>query len=395
MTENKVGVANPYALAEIALGKRVRWSAIKDHDRFVEKTLGVSMEKLLQPAQGNFLFSGRAETARMLEEHRLDVKENGGAPRAVAAHVARHTAATFDKLAAHAIARIQSTLFGAPPSDAGEHTPTGAEWADPGDFFEEASEFFDPVQGGLGDCYLISALSAVAWSRPYVIAQRTRATGAASADFVNRIEFFPSAGASPISFEVTEQMPVLTGSHGWIYARSSETGEIWPAVYEKAYAKWKTDNTTDKPDYSPIAGGWPVQACTELTGLRGTTRTCSDLSADDIWQAIRANCRSYRTFNPVVAWTFCTDTPPVNYSGSGLVGYHAYTVLGWAFINNEKYVVIRNPWGHNGPVINGLTGSWQAYDQSFWRSVPLNAGGVFAIPASTFKSYFWQFGWVS
>ena len=272
------------------------------------------------------------------------------------------------------------------------YTPPGAVWADPGDFFEEAAEYFDPVQGALGDCYFIAALSAVAWSRPYVIMQRSRATGAAAASFVDRIDFY-SGGLK--TMEVSERVPLVTSTNAWIYARSSEAGEIWPAVYEKAFAKWKTNDATDEPNYGPIAGGWPVQATTELTNLTGVTKTCSALSEDDIWTAVRSNCLSYRTFNPMTAWTFCQTPSPVEYSGTGIVGYHAYTILGWAYVNNTKYIVLRNPWGHNSPVINSLPGNWSAYDTSFWRSVPLNAGGVFAIPAGTFKKYYWQFGWAS
>lgn len=66
-----------------------------------------------------------------------------------------------------------------------------------------------------------------------------------------------------------------------------------------------------------------------------------------------------------------------------------------ASVAGENFIVLRNPWGHNGPVTNSLPGNWAAYDQTFWRSVPLNAGGVFAIPASTFKTYHWQCGWAS
>jgi hypothetical protein len=33
---------------------------------------------------------------------------------------------------------------------------------DPGRFFNEATEFFDPVQGAVANCYYIAALSAVA-----------------------------------------------------------------------------------------------------------------------------------------------------------------------------------------------------------------------------------------
>jgi hypothetical protein len=110
---------------------------------------------------------------------------------------------------------------------------------------------------------------------------------------------------------------------------------------------------------------------------------------------VRSNCLSYRTFNPMTAWTFCVTPSPVDYAGTGIYAYHAYSILGWAFVNNIKYIVLRNPWGQNGAVINSLAGTWSAYDVSFWRSVTLNTRGVFAIPVDTFKKYYWQFGWAS
>ncbi|MCK6528725.1 C2 family cysteine protease [Myxococcota bacterium] len=396
--EDRVGVVNPYAVVELALGRQVRWSAVKDRDAFVQKVLGVSMERLLTPGTGNLLFSGEAGMAEALPElraefDRFQVRAQELPPKATAADIAGPAASMFGHLSVSALTRVQGALLGAHGKDGGEYTPPGAEWGDPGDFFDEAAELHDPVQGALGDCYFIAALSAVAWARPYVIAQRTRATAHANADFFDRVDFH--SGGAVVSVEVTENVPLVAGTRGWYYARSSEAGEIWPAVYEKAFAKWKTNGSSDRPDFAPIAGGWPVRSCEELTGLAGTTRTTSDHSADDIWSMVRSNSLSYRTFNPMVAWTYCRKDPPVTYAGSGLVGYHAYTVLGWAYVGGEKQIVLRNPWGHNGAVVNGLAGSWNAYDQSFWRSVPLNEGGVFAIPASTFKTYFWQFGWVS
>lgn len=390
MNESKVGLANPYALAELAVGRKVNWKAITDHEAFVEKTLGVSIDKLCAPVAGNLMLSGAADSQKVFAGIHEKKSEK-------AATFKSHTRggpleAMLSKLSPEAQARIIAALVGAEKGVGPGYTPPGAEWADPGDFFEEAAEYFDPVQGGLGDCYFIAALSAVAWSRPYVIMQRVRATGPGQSDFVDRIDFY-SSGLK--SIEVSERVPLVKSTHAWIYARSSEPGEIWPAVYEKAFAKWKTNDATDEPNYGPIAGGWPVQATTELTNLTGVTKTCSNLTADQIWSSVRSNCLSYRTINPMTAWTFCVTPAPVDYSGTGIVAYHAYTILGWAFVNNIKYVVLRNPWGHNGPVINSLAGNWSAYEQSFWRSVPLNSGGVFAIPVDTFKKYYWQFGWAS
>lgn len=390
MSESKVGLANPYALAELAVGRKVNWKSIADHEAFVEKTLGASIDKLCAPVAGNLMISGASDSQKVLSAIHESKAEKAAAFRSKAK--GGPVEAMLSTLSPEAQARVIAGLVGAEKGIAPGYTPPGAEWADPGDFFEEAAEFFDPVQGGLGDCYFIAALSAVAWSRPYVIMQRTRASSPHQSDFVDRIDFY-SGGVKTI--EVSERVPLVKSTHAWIYARSSEPTEIWPAVYEKAFTKWKTNDSTDEPNYGPIAGGWPVQATTELTNLTGVTRTCSALSADQIWTNIRSNCLSYRTFNPMTAWTFCVTPAPVSYTGTGIVGYHAYTILGWAFVNNIKYVVLRNPWGHNGPVINSLAGNWSAYDVSFWRSVPLNTGGVFAIPVDTFKKYYWQFGWAS
>lgn len=387
MIESNVGLANPYALAELALGRKVNWKSIPDHEAFVGKTLGASIDELCAPTPGNLMVSGAADSQKML----LEIHETKG--KGLPALTSRADIGPVEKILAKlppvAQARVIGGLAGGEKCGPG-YTPPGAEWADPGDFFEEGAEYFDPCQGGLGDCYFIAALSAVVWSRPHVIVHRERNTGPGQDQFVDCIDFY-SSGVK--TMEVSERMPVVKTTHAWIYARSSEPGEIWPAVYEKAFAKWKTNDPTDEPNYGPIAGGWPVQATTELTNLPGVTKTSSALSADDIWNTVRSNCLSCRTINPMTAWTFCQTPTPVDYTGTGIYAYHAYTILGWAFVNNIKYVVLRNPWGTNGPVINSLAGTWSAYEQSFWRSVPLNAGGVFAIPAETFKKYYWQFGW--
>lgn len=391
MAESKVGVANPYALAEIAIGRKVNWRSIANPEDLVARTLGASIDTLCAPVDGNLIVSGSADSQGRLAGMLKEGADIGVAFRSAAKGGPME--AMLTALAPEAQERVIAALVGTDHQPAATgFTPPGAEWVDPGDFFEEAAELFDPVQGGLGDCYFIAALAAVAWSRPYLIAQRTRATGASQSEFVDRIDFF-SNGARNI--EVSERVPLLKGSHAWIYARSSEAGEIWPAVYEKAFAKWKTNDPTDQPAYGSIAGGWPVQATVELTNLTGVVKTCADLSADQIWTLVRQNCISCRTFNPMTAWTFCTTPPPVSYAGTGLVGYHAYTILGWAYVNSKRYLVIRNPWGSNGAVIHSLAGQWSAYDISFWRQVPLNSGGIFAIPVETFKQYFWQFGWAS
>ena len=315
MAEDKVGLANPYALVEIALGRAVNWNSIIDRDELVQETFGLSLDELLSPKEGNLVVSGMATSQEVLSEiHKVKADKLS----AVTSSVKRGPVSSLlKKLPLAARARIIGALGGAEAAAGKAYLPAGSEWADPGSFFKEAAEFFDPVQGGLGDCYFIAALSAISWARPYVVMQRSRATSASNPSFVDQINFH--SGGKTIGIEVTELVPLVVGTHAWIYARSSEAGEIWPAVYEKAFAKWKTHCTTDQPDYGPIAGGWPVQATSEVANLKGTTKTCSSLTADQIWSLIRSNCMSFRTFNPMTAWTYCVSNPPVNYGGTGIL----------------------------------------------------------------------------
>jgi hypothetical protein len=234
-------------------------------------------------------------------------------------------------------------------------------------------------------------MAAVAWARPYVIAQRTRATGLGEENFVDEIDIHNDDGTTS-SVEATERVNVMASSHAYLWAHSSEAGEIWPAVYEKEFAKWRGHNNTDEPDMTALNYGDCVDASLNLTGLAKTYFDNSAMSADDIWQTVRANSLSYRTFNPMTCWTFGAAPAGLDYDAAHVVANHCYTILGWAFAGNVEYIVLRNPWGFYEATLDVLPGTWEAYDTSFWRPVALNTGGVFAIQASTFKQYWAGFG---
>lgn len=342
---DNIGAANPYALAEVKLGRKVNWPRTPHPHELVETALGMKYEDLFNPRKKSPLFGGKA------------VRRNGRVVRSKA------------------------------PVDVG-----GIDWTDPGDFFEETPEFFDPVQGAVGDCYLIAALASIAWSRPYVIAHRARATGHGQQQFVDMIEFHDAGKASEV--EVTEQVPLASPGSRYIYCRSSETGEIWPAVYEKAYAKWRTHDQGDTPNISAIAGGDPVAACRQLTDLTGYYYSCPSMSARAIWRKVRENSKGRQTFNPMVAWTYCSPPAGINYNSAHIAGCHAYSLLGWHYDSGREYVVLRNPWGFF-EATPSESGTWFAFDKSYWRRVDLaDNDGTFAVEAATFKKYFAGFGLV-
>jgi hypothetical protein len=69
---------------------------------------------------------------------------------------------------------MKNILFSGAPST--DWTPVGGEWKDQGDYFKDVTEYNDPIQGAVANCYFIAALAAVAWSDPYSIVHRVRAT---------------------------------------------------------------------------------------------------------------------------------------------------------------------------------------------------------------------------
>jgi len=430
-----IGVVNPYALAELVRGRRIDWAA-EDAPAVLEEVLGKPYEELFDPQYRSPLYPGLEVTesgaveVRGLDDLDLDVELEAG-PEVTDPDVSRleRLEDVTDLLDAEDVRRLEvrnpevvspGTLrldvrlpeaerrlspFRTIPRDVLESitdlrpaedgwTPPNAEWRDPGDFFEETAEFHDPIQGAVANCYYIAALSAVAWATPYRISHRTRATGETQQAFVDMVEFYSGGTAERV--EVSEAVPLRMPANAPIYARSSEPGEIWPAVYEKAYAKWTTGTGGDKPDITATAYGDPVGAAAELTGLGRHYYLTASNSASDLWNRVRANSRSYRTINPMVAWTYSSaaNAPTaIDYAAANVVANHAYTVLGWAYQGGTRYVVLRNPWGNTEATTGEMAGVWTAYDESFWRHVNLpDVDGSFAVDAGTFKAYFQGLG---
>ena len=228
-------------------------------------------------------------------------------------------------------------------------------------------------------------------------------TGDANGTFTSIVPFYNEAGEEdPV--EVTERLPLRPPGNAFIYARSSDPGEIWPAIYEKAYAKWITDDASDKPDIRATAFGDPVAAAIELTGLSPHRYCNSELCVDDIWHEVISNCLGRKTANPMVAWTYVSqDASPdgVNYSDANLVANHSYSILGYRSANNQKYIVLRNPYGSGEATLNVDGGTWIAWDAPYqaghgaWRGLDLaTPDGIFGLRVDTFKKYFEGFGLV-
>ncbi len=401
MSESKYRSAiNPYALAEQVIGRPIRWDQVFEDDRLLEACLQTPAEQLFDPAHASLLYAGH----RLDADHNLTPIDDGELEQNLEELdiPGMPVPPELEMFELHP-ERVRETLrdlLTAPERQGPDDpwTPKQGEWKDVGDFFEEAAEPTDPKQGALGDCYLIAALSAVAWARQDLILHRTRRTDTGQQNFVDQIDFHKNGSTERI--EVTERVPVRQGSDRCLYARSNEAGEIWPGVFEKAYAKWKTNNSTDQPDYRKISGGVGVFACAELTGGKASYNWTTSHSADDLWHMVRQHSAGNKTVHPMVASTYNSnrDAPgPVDYGAARLVACHVYTVLGWVYDSRtgSKYIVLRNPWGYRVPTSNVLTGRWSSWDETYGRSQALGTNGVFALESNTFKQYFEDLSYVT
>jgi len=363
-----IGIANPYALTEVLLKKRINWKQVTNPQRLVEKTLGMPYEKLFDARYDSPLFAG------------LKYEES-------TATMAR---AEIPKTAS---AALRASI------DVG-----GVVAIDPGDFFEDRTELTDPIQGALGDCYFIAALASVAWARPYAIAQRTRAWGDPdNADKLNLdlIEFFKPAGTWQ-KVEVDEKilMNQVGGNYNYIYAKSLDPGEIWPAVYEKAYVAFRTGvNPPTQANYGSIAGGDPVAAMRTIIGLTPYYYGNAGMSTTQIWSTILSNVINKKTVNPMVAWTYPKSPTGINYDTAHIAGNHAYSLVGAQISGGQPYVILRNPWGWYEATLNVYNGLWVAWDTpypggtGYWHTVNTpTTDGIFALRLDTFKLAFAGFG---
>jgi hypothetical protein len=445
-----VTARNPYALAEAVLGRPVDWSAIEDRRAFVEDVLHTPYEQLFDPKHGSPIYLG----FRLDADLRLTAAEPHGANGANGSGAESdldrfpeldvreiNTLADLGRIVGDDVAQLPVRVLTA--SRAGGYTievgegpkqrtatlerifsdtvikrmielrlidtgwtPPGASWVDTGTFFKEAAEFFDPVQGALGDCWLIAAMSSVAWAMPYAIAERSRATGTPNEQFTNLFRFVDPATGVPVEFEATDETLVWSGSTSPLYGHSSEPGEIWPALVEKAFAMWRGNVTSDHPNLTVLNGGDPCWASAALTGRKPHYTGTAPSTAGDLINLVKANSVNNRTVNPMTAWTYPSgDASPdkVSYDDANLAASHAYSVLGWVHgtalarfarlehwhVLSQDYIVLRNPWGYFEATTGNLSATVAMRDVSFWRSIDLDAvDGVFAIDAPTFKRYF-------
>jgi hypothetical protein len=260
----------------------------------------------------------------------------------------------------------------------------------------------DTLQGCVGDCYFIAALTAIGWTSPGSL------TGGNDTDpncpDNNLYSFHASSTSSPTSVSVAKPLCVDTNSN-LVFARPANQKDVWPSLYEKAYAVFR-GQPRDKPDISTLDSGNPVTALCEISGkfsdgkLLKSTAYYPPTTANllKLFKDIGAKCAigaaGGRTKYPMVAWTYhdSTQTPSGDsYTDDLIVANHSYAILGTTITSSwGNCVVLRNPYGHS-LVTQPKPGIHDCQPWGGSLSFKI-AEGNFAMEMAAFARYFEGFG---
>jgi hypothetical protein len=256
--------------------------------------------------------------------------------------------------------------------------------------------FDDPTQGAGSNSWFVAALFSVYWADPSVINRATHLhPDRENREKQFRVRFHDKGGHNNNKTETVEvnyDLPVNNSDNEPLYCRAIDGTDIWPGLYEKAFAKWVTGNkSNDHPDLTQLHAGDPIKAMAQINGREPQYFECEKHSSRDLLGLVRAHCVNHKTINPMAAFTHATGN---NYCGANVAANHAYSVLGYCILGPKQYIVLRNPWGITEPEgitsYDGLLGHLEPENWS--PSVLLNHGGLFALDSESFKQAFSYIG---
>jgi len=209
-----------------------------------------------------------------------------------------------------------------------------------GALFVGTPSFDSSRQGNLGDCYFLSAVSALLARRPHFFDQSLHEVpgGAVTGTFFARADW--RQPPAPVQVTVDELLPAL---HGELVACSDrDPRELWPSLLEKLWAEFKGG-------YEFTSGGIPPDAFTALTGATPLALPIfRDSAPDAIYRFIREH---ELRGDAMTADTYGIDahgdpSPAVAYGPNHLVPNHSYSLLATREAAGQQLILLRNPWGH-------------------------------------------------
>jgi len=229
-----------------------------------------------------------------------------------------------------------------------------------GNLFGSSGPLYTDInQGGLGDCYFLSALAATAKSTPNAITSMFIVNG----DGTYTVRFYTASGKADY-VTVNTALPVSNGQlvfAGMGNFAGSKSNVLWVALAEKAFVEWHATGLENEGaaasapnEYTAISGGYMGTALSEITD-RVNVSFNSFTASNSFTNFVSA-------FKAGSLIEFGSDSNPTL---STVVGGHAYAVVGYNA--TTQTVTLFNPWGiNNGSSYPGLiTLSWAQIQANF------------------------------
>jgi len=225
-----------------------------------------------------------------------------------------------------------------------------------GQLFNGTPSHLDTRQGMLGDCYLIASFGSLADSNPDAVRNMfiDNGDGTYTVRFYSKYGNGQTAGIADY-VTVNRQLPtdargLLVYSNTGSYANDRNLS-IWIALAEKAYAQWNETGNEGRDGtnrYGSINGGNPYYVFSQVIGYEASNYAFSDANKQTLINVMTSR-------KAVVLGTNVSVSTP------GLVGCHAYMMVGYTASNDS--FTLYNPWGFCNP--NPLT----------WAQLKKDGGG--------------------
>jgi hypothetical protein len=244
----------------------------------------------------------------------------------------------------------------------------------------------DPIQGtSLPNCGFIAGIASRAWVNPALIPNVY--VGMINGLRYYQFKFYNTTAAAWGTVNASEMVDTVG-------AYSSDPLELWPTLYEKAYAGWvlagEPVNQTivvDVPILWNISWANSELIMKRITGNNYATDSLATYTANQIRALI--NNRNPLN-NALIAWTYHDAPLSGSYDNNNIIKDHAYSVLG--VHPGADYVILRNPYGPSkgdpiDPAIVLTAGSVTlAGKQIIYLST--TSDGIFALKFATFQTHF-------
>ena len=214
--------------------------------------------------------------------------------------------------------------------------------------FENKIEIRDIIQGNIGDCYFLSALSALTRYQ-YIIFEKFRTQKFNEEGYYEMILFID--GEWQVVF-IDDYFPYDPAQKKFVGARPHRN-ELWALLLEKAWIKVNGG-------YTNTSGGIFSEAILALTGFPTEMFKHKKLEEPrEVYDLYRNIEIGYKE-GSIMACGTKTDDP--NVANAGLSAGHAYSIVypkKWKE-RNIYLIKLRNPWGKNE-----WKGNWSDYSK-YW-----------------------------